>query len=161
MAEFDDIKTVLDGFLSGLRNQTLLNKIGLAGIRLIKKRTREGIFLEGSSPGHTTYSEGHKKKREKAGLPTSIVNLQFDDIDGMLTEVDHVILNSFEGVAIDIMDEEKREIGYYHNVSGAGKSRIKRVWFDLDDAERQQIVDLVEGEASDLINRLVAKLDND
>lgn len=152
MAEFDDIAQVLDDTLNGLRSRANLNKYGLAGIRLIKKRTREGIDVHGQ--GFQAYSEGHKKKRKAQGLPTQIVNLEFNDVEGMLAQIDHILNPDLDGVEIDILDPEKRRIARYHNIEGAGRSRVKREFFDLNDEERASIVQLVGEDLELALNEL-------
>lgn len=156
MAEFDDIRKILDQALNELQSRAQLNKLGLGIIRKIKDRTRQGVFLEGATPGHESYSEGHRKKREKAGLPTGFVSLEFDDIDGMLQKVDHVVFADLGKVEIDITDPEKKKIAGYHHESGAGRSRVKRPFFDVSEDEAEDLRELV---AEDLAG-IIAELSN-
>lgn len=157
MSEFDKIKDTLIGLINGLQAQTTLNRLGLAGARLIRKRTREGKFLPGSSPGHQTYSEGHKKRREKLGLPTGRVNLQMNTIDGMMNSIDHVIGRKLEDVELVFTDPEKAEIASYHNELGAGKNKVKRVFFDFNQKEDQMLTDLVGKDIANHLRKLTRR----
>lgn len=151
MSDFDNIKATITGLINNLQAAQELNRLALAGERLILSRTRRGEFLPGSSPGAQSYSEGHRRKRQAAGLPTSIVNLQFDDLEGMLSKVDHVIAADLESVAIDIANPRKKEIAGFHHISGAGKSRVIRKFFDFSEKEAADLVDLVGRDIEDLL----------
>ncbi len=153
------ISAILNNFWNELHSRALLNRLGLAGIRLIKVRTRSGKFLPGSSSGgadypYTRYSERHAERRARAGLPTHVVNLEFDDIAGMLQNVDHIVAADLNSVSIDIIEEEKKRIAGYHHETGAGKSRVIRKWFDLSSEEQEEIAEIVEEAAKLAIAKL-------
>jgi hypothetical protein len=156
LAELGDIKKTLTGLIEGVIANRNLNRYGLAAIRLMKTRTREGISIDGSP--FPEYSPGYKKKKEKAGLPVSPVNLTFNDVDGMLTKVDHVALRSFEGVEVFIRDPEKEQIAYYLSVAGAGINRKLFPFWGLNKDEDEQITELIAadiaGELRELVNRV-------
>ena len=154
MSDFDKIKDVLGQLIGKLQAQTELNKLALAGIRIIKSRTRKGEFLEGSSANARRYSESWAARRERAGLPTDVVNLTFDDLEGMMSQIDYTISGDQESVDIDIADFRKREIAYFHSVSGAGRSRIKRVFFDFSEEEENQLTELVQRDLVGLLTDL-------
>jgi hypothetical protein len=138
--------------IDALKSQTLWNKVGLAGIRIIRKRTREGTDVEGKS--FQEYSEGYAKKRERAGLPTHPVNLQFDDIQGMLMMVDHEVFNTLDGVKIFINDSAKEQLAVYHNIEGAGKGKVIRRFWGFNEFENEQLSDLAEKEVANILKKL-------
>lgn len=140
------IEKVLTTALDRLESDRLLNKLGLAGIRKIKSRTRQGKDFEGKA--FQKYSAGYKKKRQDAGLPTHLVNLEFDDINGMLQTMDHIIAADRKSVALDFTDEDKRTIASYHNELGAGKSKVKREFFGLNEDDQKDISKII---ADDLV----------
>ena len=130
-----DLRQLADG----LRSQELLNKVGLAAERIIRKRTRQGLDVHGDP--FAPYSKSHAARREKKELPTSTVNLQFSLYDGMLTTLTSEVGPDLEEVALYFSDEEKGEIAGYHH-RGEGHNP-ERAFFDLSDAELEEIDDLV------------------
>lgn len=140
----DDLQKLRDDFRDlgkRLVDQKLLNKIGLAGIRRIKDRTRRGVDYLGLS--FKAYSEGHAKKRRKLGLPTGHVDLVFSLYDGMMQQLDHMVFRDLSGLSILIDDNEKQQLAVWHNIEGAGRSRVKREFFNLSDADVDEIDTLV------------------
>jgi len=146
------IKIASRKLLSALRNQTLWNKLGLAGIRLIRKRTRKGTDVDGKP--FKKYSKGYAKKRAKAGLPTHPVNLQFADVGSMLMSIDHIVYNNFEGVSVLFGDPAKEKLATYHNIDGAGKSKVIRKFWGLNESEEKQLADLAAREIENIIKKL-------
>lgn len=131
----------LDAFLTALKSQKLLNKLGLGAEHIILDRTRKGLGADGTPL--QGYSESYKKVRERAGLGTGKVDLYFDHVDGMLLHVDHVINNNFESVRVYINDPEKSKIAGYHDKYGAGKKKIIRHWWGIElPAELQKMKQL-------------------
>jgi len=157
--DLNRLSAILNNFWIDLHSRANLNLLGLAGIRLIKQRTRQGKFLPGSSSGgadypYTQYSERHAERRARAGLPTHVVNLEFDDVAGMLQNVDHIVAADLNSVSIDIIEEGKKRIAGYHHETGAGKSRVIRKFFDLSPEDREEIAKIVEEAAKLAISRL-------
>lgn len=146
MAELPDIENLLWDLIEQLEGEKLLTKLGLAGERIIKKRTREGKDYEGKK--FAPYSEGHKRKRKKLGLPVNKVNLQMDDISGMMADLKHVVLRDEQSVQLEFASPDKETLAEYHNISGAGKSRVKREFYKLADKEQERIVKLTAKELS-------------
>lgn len=143
--EFEKLRKSFQAVVDALYNQRMLNQIGLAALRLIKTRTRQGKDIKGKKfKGGKGYSEAYKKKRQKHHLPVDVINLEFDDIDGMLQHLDYVIFRDLSGVALDINRDDKRQIAYYLNESGAGKNRIKFPFFGLNKKEEEKIAKLVQ-----------------
>ncbi len=157
MADFNDIKRLLDFLIDGLHSQEQMNKVGLAGIRKIQERTREGTDVHGRP--FKPYSDNHAERREELGLPTHIVNLEMDDISGMLRRVDHIVAADFESVAVDITDEQKRLIASYHNELGVGKTgeNIREFWA-LSAEEEEDIAKIVQRDTDQLLTDLTRDL---
>ena len=112
----------------------------------IKKRVAQGTFL---NPGASReYSPGHAAKRQKKGLPVGHVDLFFSGnmLDALKTDV---LTGAEIALIVGYIDgkSESRaiELAGYHNLSGAGKNKIKRVFIGLTDAERQQVVQILKG----------------
>jgi len=151
----DKITNILSSLSSGLHNQAMLNNMSLAAIRIIKKRTREGRQIGGLPfKGGQGYSDGHEKKRREAGLPVDRINLEFNDYNGMLQHIDHIVFNDLSGAEVDIYDAQRRKIAYYLNTAGAGKNKIKFPFFGLSAEETKLIGGLVEDQLQITINKL-------
>jgi len=165
MANFADIIKTLNGIIGGLQNQTMLNKMGLAAIRRIKERTRAGLDVEGNTfaPAKTAkpgspYSPAHAKKRELLNLPTAFVNLEMDDIGGMLQKVDHRVFPALDGVELDITDPRKKRIMKYTSFEGVGKNKIVRKSWGINDQDKKDIADLVARQLTLSLNQLTGNL---
>lgn len=130
-----------------LRKQEFLNKISLAIESLIKKRTAEGTDYTGAS--FKPYSEKYADKRRALSLPADKVNLSYDLYSGMMTSLDHVVLNNFESAKVYFNKTEKEKLAYYHNISGAGKKKVIREFFNLSGAEVNMIMKLAEQYSED------------
>lgn len=153
MADFDDINAILKDLLLSIRSEEQLTKLGLQAQFQIKDRTRKGIDVEGRP--FQPYSEKYRKFRQAIGLPVDVVNLQLNDIDGMLRKIDHEIANDLESVSVDIDDPRKREIASYHNELGVAKrgENIRHFW-DLNREEREEIAGIVEKDLEQLLANL-------
>jgi len=152
--KFDDakVKRMLNSLVNKLHSQKLMNLLGLMAERFIQKRTREGKDVSGSP--WAAYSEPYKKKREKVGLSTHPVNLMWDEYTGMMRHIDHLVARTFDKVLIYINDPHKRKLAYYHDKSGAGKSRVVRHFFGISDTEKKQINDRANAAVADIIRGL-------
>lgn len=129
-----------------------LNQLGLAVIRIIMTRTRKGIDVDGVS--FKPYNPQYARRREKkTGFPPTPVTLTATpEREQRMMSTDniiHEINGDFNGVTIFMQYPQKEQLAYYHHISGAGKSRVIRKFFDLSDDE---VKDLVE-----LANELVKK----
>ncbi len=149
----------LENILNAFKNSELFNKLGLGSIRLIKKRTREGIDLHGSP--FKPYSVQYAKKRNREGKQTDVVQLIYDDYFGMVSRIDHVISRNLESVSviIDSLKSEpdkpsKAEIAKFHNESGAGKSKVIREFFGHNPEEEKQLAELTNLEIKNIIQKL-------
>ena len=114
----------------------MMDQLGLGAIFIIKQRTQKGFDVFGKE--FQAYSEPYKKVRRRAGWKTSPVDLYFTkDIHGMLGSIDHVIANDLESVRILISEPGKDLIGRYHDILGAGKSKVIRQWWGIQAADEK------------------------
>lgn len=148
--DLDNLVRDLRDLTAGLKNQRTLNKVGLAGTRKIKKRTRSGVDYLGNT--FAEYSESHAKRRAAKGLPTSKVNLKFELYDSMLDYLDHEVSSSLDQVTILVDDDEKEEIAKYHNKEGAGKSKVIREFMGLTEDDEKEIAELIGEDIDELLN---------
>lgn len=138
--------------IEGLHAQRQLNRLGLAVQRIIRRRTRRGIGVDGER--FQDYSDGHTRKREAKGLPTDTVDLTFSLYDGMMQAIDHVIANDYASVALLIDDRRKHQIARYHNIEGAGKSKVIRRFWGLSDEEEGEVFNLFKEDVSVMLEEL-------
>jgi hypothetical protein len=152
-SNFSKIKIALQTILAGLQNQMLLNKLALAQERKIKDRTRRGVDLEGKTfkPYNPQYA---KRKFKITGIPTHVVNLTFDDISGMMQQIDHVIANDFSKVEIQILDPQKRKIAGYHHETGAGRSRVIRRFWGINQQDENDLLRIIGRDLELLVQKL-------
>jgi len=114
--------------------------------RYIKQRTRKGRDVEGKP--FAKYSKAHAKRREKLGLPTSVVNLQMDDINGMMVSLDHTVNTNLNAVHVFIKGRRSQgrrrftnmQLAKWHSVDGVGKKRVVREFWGLNDDEQERIL---------------------
>lgn len=135
-----------------LKSQELQNQLGLGALRIIKKRTREGRDIQGNA--FRPYSKGYKKKRLDNDLPIDIVNLVWDDQQGMMSKTDFIISDDLKSISLIIDDDDKKEIAEYHNVKGAGKGKVIRKFWGFSPEEEEQL----QGLADSIISNIIAKL---
>lgn len=128
--------------LDTLRLQVFWNKISLAVNRIIQERTRKGIGVGGEA--FKPYSEQYAKKRGRAGLPINPPDLKFDEKSGMMKRIDHEIFNDYKAVEIFINSPEKEQLAIYHNIMGAGKSKVIRRFWGLSEEEKEKIYELID-----------------
>jgi len=131
-----------------LAREAIFTRAELAIIRIIKKRTREGKDVEGRS--FKPYSEGYRRIRQRAGRPTTPVDLNFSNAGGMLDSIEGFIPSTLDKVSIEFNRPDKELLAYYHNISGAGKGKVIREFFALSDDESEQVFKNVEELALDL-----------
>ncbi len=119
---FDKLNRDLRRVASDLRSQKLMNRLGLASIRQVRRRTRRGVDVDGAP--FEPYSDSHERRRAKEGLPTDHVTLKFDQYESMLDSLDHVVARDLESVVVEFIDAEKEEIaGYHHRGEGDNPER--------------------------------------
>lgn len=149
MGQLKDVPPLLIEVINRLQAAEVLNRMGVAGERIIQKRTREGIDVEGRP--FKPYSDAYAKKRDDNQLPVTPVTLSWDQYSGMMKKIESIVAADTKSVSLDITDEEKKKIMYYHSEKGVAKEgeNIRKAW-DLSDEEEKKIVKIAEQEA-DLI----------
>ncbi len=124
-------------FKDVFKDQELLTAIGLAWRKMVRGRTLRGKDIEGKS--FKLYSSQYAARRKAKGEPVHLVNLTMDHITGMLQQIDHVVFDDLDGVSMFIADPKKSQIAKYHNELGAGKSKVVREFWGLDDNHKSNI----------------------
>ncbi len=135
-------------FLDSSKRQVFLNKIALAIRFIIRNRTKEGKDVEGNP--FKAYNLNYAKKRKRHGLPTSPPDLEFDEKSGMIHRIDHEVFNDNKSVEIFINSPQKEQLAIYHNIMGAGKSKVIREFWGLSKAENEKLFTLIDDTMGDL-----------
>ena len=155
--DLTDLHNDLETFAQALRNQKMLNKIGLAAERRIRKRTRQGKSVSGSrfqTPADDTlgaYSKSHGRHRQEKGLPTDKINLEFSLYDGMLDAMTYDVARDLDGVTLYFDDEEKAEIASYITEQGIGTSGATYDFFGLNDEDNAEIEEIIDDHLTDAL----------
>jgi len=158
MSELDELQEDLAHFAEAIRSQEMLNKLGLAAERRIRKRTRQGKSVEGDrfqTPADETlgaYSESHGKRREDKGLPTGRINLSFSLYDGMLKQMTYDVARDLDGVTLYFEDAEKAEIASYITEQGIGTSGVTYNFFGLNDDDQEEIGKIIDEHLTDALD---------
>ena len=150
----DDINLRL---IKALNSQKIYNKLGLAAIRIMRKRTRNSQDVKGQQ--FELYSRGYAAKRKRAGLANPAkVTMEFSKTGGMLAAIDYEVFevlgdqDEFGYAEVSIKDPLKAQLAYYHNISGAGKGRVIREFWGIElDEEITQLETLANKEARDVL----------
>lgn len=151
--ELQKVPDFLNEVIDALQSRTLLNKLGLAQIRKIKSRTRAGLDLEGKP--FKAYNEKYAERKEKlTGIPTDVVNLVYNDIDGMMASIDHVVASDLKSVALTFTKKDRARIAQYHNELGAGKSRVIRQFWGVSEQDSKDIAGIVQSDLDLLLQKL-------
>ncbi len=140
MAVYSDLDSFADAFLDQIENIKLRNLLGLGALRIIRKRTREGLDVDGNP--FAEYSESYKPKRERNELPTDTPDLAFSVRDGMMQSLRYELSDG--GIELGFDRTDKALLASYHNVQGAGKSKVIRKFFGISTEEEQQLADLIQ-----------------
>lgn len=127
--------------------QDILNTLGLAVIRNMLGRTRKGVDVEGIS--FDAYNKQYAKRRKrKTGFPETPVNLtatkQREQRMMSTDNIIHEINGDYNSVEVFMKYPEKEQLAYFHHVSGAGKGRVIRRFFDVGEDEFVKLVELVD-----------------
>jgi hypothetical protein len=158
MSDLSDLERDLRTFADALRNQEMLNKLGLAAERRIRSRTREGRSVEGDAfdtPANETlgaYSKSHGRRREKKGLPTDRINLSFSLYDGMLEQMTYDVASDLDGVILYFDDEEKAKIASYITEQGIGTSGVTYDFFGLNEEDQEGINEIIDDHLTDALD---------
>ena len=139
----DDASPQLERLAEGLRSAALLHKIALAAERSVKSNTRQGLDADGrpfrrarTAKSGSPYSPGHARKRKAVGLPTNIVNLNFDTRTGMLSRIDHILASDLSSTTVLFTDAGKEQLARYAHDYG-------RVFFAVSDETQDRITEIV------------------
>jgi len=152
-SDIGKLKQVFADILDGIHSQKMMNKLGLAQQRNIQKRTREGrdLLENAFRPYNPIYA---RRKTRKTGIPTNVVNLIYDDVNGMMKSIDHVVFNDFTGVELFFTDDQKKRLAEFHNILGAGKSKVIRNFWGVSKPEEESLAELVEAELNLILQKL-------
>ena len=139
---------------SVLSNEGLMREVGDLAVRLILQRTREGKDV--TNAPFLPLSDAYAKRRAKEGYgTTSNLTLSGGMLDGMRVieaSGNKVTLgftgDSQRGGRGGTLVQRSREIGgnpkaVWHHLTGAGRSRVKRPFFDLTDGDKALLTERV------------------
>ncbi|MEP2447387.1 MAG: hypothetical protein ABJI69_09175 [Balneola sp.] len=85
---------------------------------------------------------GYKRLRELEGLQSSRVDLKRRPGPGMLAALNVVKIDPNEqAVEVGFTDSESEQIAIWHQIMGAGKNKVKRIFVGHTDKEEKQIAD--------------------
>ena len=132
----------------------LMREIGLMAARLIRTRPEHGLDVHGAA--FQSLSDGYAKQKQKA-LGHSRADLQVSGRmlnDMQVTEVTENratigFISSGAGSSRGTFIQRSRSVGandkaFFHNEVGAGKSQVIREFFDLSEADADQIETAVD-----------------
>lgn len=150
----DDINLRL---IRALNSQKIYNKLGLAAIRIIRKRTRQSKDVRGTA--FQKYTAAYIKRKARLGFANpSKVNLELSKVNGMLASIDYEVVevlgdeDEFGYAEVSITDPFKAQLAYYHNVAGAGKGKVIREFWGIElDAELNQLQSIVDEKAREVL----------
>jgi hypothetical protein len=109
----------------------LLSELGEAVVKIIRERTAGGIDVEGRA--FQPYSEGWEKERRKRGKAKAPVDLNFKG--NMLASLKANVNTTGCEVVVSFENAKEAEKANFHNVSGAGSSRVRRQFLGLTNRE--------------------------
>ncbi len=132
----------------------LMRSIGAAIVGRIRERTERGVGPDGGS--FRGYSAQYAKQKA-AAVGNTAVNLTVSGgmLNGMIAKpTPKAVQVSFTGgggstARGGTFIQRSRSVGaaekaFFHNVSGAGRSRVKREFFALSDDDENLILDMVD-----------------
>lgn len=133
--------------------QKILEREGLKVIRIIKDRTRKGLDIDGNP--FRAYTFKYMEYKQKLGfIKLSEVNLTLHPKDGMMGRIDSKVDLSDNSLTVYINSADKERLALYHNIEGAGKSRVIRRFWGLSDKEKMLISDDVQKQINQIIKQL-------
>ena len=166
LSELRALGDQLETLAGALHNQRLLNRLGLAGTRLVRTHTRAGLDKTGASMG--SYSAAYARLKERANIPTGVVSLEYGVVrlkaekerggglpieaapvranlyDSMMSHLSHVVSADLDSVSIEFDRADKAEIMGYHIDAG-------RDPMGFSDDETEQLVGLVGTHLAELV----------
>ncbi len=137
----DGLKARFSEIKENLITAQLLADLAGEARSAILKRTAQSMDYKGKP--FKDYSRRWKAERRKRGKQTSRVDLNFTGrmLGDVLTRIDPAngrAVVSFGGSGIG------GRLAYYHNVSGAGSSRVRREFFALSEEDRENLKKMLE-----------------
>ena len=110
-----------------------LNKVSNMAIFMITKRTQSGNLPDGGKM--IPYAKSTVKSRKKRGRQTGFVDLT--DTGKMFRSLDY----KKKGLrnTLFFSNTERNKIASYHDIFGAGKSKVVRPFFSIGDKEEDKI----------------------
>lgn len=160
------VRITLPRFPDPLIGQAVMKEIGDFAVRLIRTRTEQGKDVEGNA--FLPLSPGYAAIKAKE-LGTTAANLT---VSGRMLNDMRVIESSGNKVTLGFVSQggraprgkqtliqRSRAVGaadkaYWHHVSGAGDSRVKRKFFDLSDANASLIRERLQKHLDEIIRRV-------
>ncbi|MEQ9309698.1 MAG: hypothetical protein RLN90_09600 [Balneolaceae bacterium] len=126
-----------------------LQRIALAYTTFVRERTIQKNLDVNEIP-FKDYSKPYARKRELAGLGSD-VDLIFSRLSGtdtMMDSIDDIIFKDLSGVQLFFSNARAKELAGYHNIKGAGKSKVIRQFWGLSPADKDKL-DTIVGDQSD------------
>lgn len=117
-----------------------LSELGEAAVKMIRERTAGGIDVDGRP--FQPYSGGWKKERRKHGKASAPVDLNFKG--NMLASMKASVNTTGCEVAVSFENGKEAEKANFHNVSGAGSSRVRRQFLGLTNREVDSLEELLK-----------------
>tara|TARA_R100001086_G_scaffold223526_1_gene141258 strand:- start:34 stop:498 length:465 start_codon:yes stop_codon:yes gene_type:complete len=113
--------------------QKSLNRVSNMAIFMITKRTQSGNLPDGGKM--IPYAKSTVKSRKKRGRQTGFVDLT--DTGKMFRSLDY----KKKGLrnTLFFSNTERNKIASYHDIFGAGKSKVVRPFFSIGDKEEDKI----------------------
>lgn len=129
-----------------LTDTTLMQDIGDLALRMIRERTERGISVTGSA--FAPLSAGYAEQKQKAGLPP-VANLTVSGRmlnemvakvqDPRTVDLQFLTRGGSSGRGQTFIQRSRGLAGadkaFYHDRAGAGRSKVVRRFFDLNDRE--------------------------
>lgn len=113
------------------RQRTKLNAEGDLQIYRNKRTGKRWVIIDG---GYYNFKAMWSPKK------ASVVNLQWSGLMLKSLQVENVSDTSAE---IAFSQTDKAQLAYYHNISGASRSRVIRHFMGITDAQKQEIADFI------------------
>ena len=113
--------------------QKSLNRVSNMAIFMITKRTQSGNLPDGGKM--IPYAKSTVKSRKKRGRQTGFVDLT--DTGKMFRSLDYKVSGLKSTLFFSNM--ERNKIASFHDIFGAGKSKVVRPFFSVGDKEEDKI----------------------
>ena len=111
-----------------------LNKVSNMAIFMITKRTQSGNLPDGGKM--IPYAKSTVKSRKKRGRQTGFVDLT--DTGKMFRSLDYKVSGLKSTLFFSNM--ERNKIASYHDIFGAGRSKVVRPFFSIGTKEEDKII---------------------